>query len=273
MYREQQNPLDFLPEAMVAEMLRKYNIGVLSKVSSYILNLKDVKGKIREFLINEGLLRSSGEIVHYRIDPTVCGVDGAYAIGRQISIDVIGVAAVAVEGLPPHEKREWEKPHHIVEIFSVEHKSKTSILASGLMFSYELELASKAPHNVVLIDGSLTTHLIKTGMAFSALDERDVPKLLNDAYKERAEKTLKNYLKIVSARKGDQVFAGVPKYSSRNEVCNYLTNTKPELLKKANIPEYNDKALLSLILKPDEVVGPIELHKEEKEEGRWLPLF
>jgi len=104
---------------------------------------------------------------------------------------VVGVAAVAVEGLPPHEKREWEKPHHIIKIFPVEHKSKTPVLASGLMFSYELELASKAPHNVVFIDGSLTTHLIKTGMAFSALDGEDIPKLLNDTYKERAEKNVR----------------------------------------------------------------------------------
>lgn len=104
---------------------------------------------------------------------------------------MVGVAAVAVEGLPPHEKREWEKPHHIIKIFPVEHKSKTPVLASGLMFSYELELASKAPHNVVFIDGSLTTHLIKTGMAFSALDGEDIPKLLNDTYKERAEKNVR----------------------------------------------------------------------------------
>lgn len=171
-------------------------------------------------------------------------------------------------GLPPYEKREWEKPHHIAKVYPVEHKSKTSVLASGLMFSFELELASKAPHNVVLIDGSLTTHLIKTGMAFSALDEEGTPKLLNDIYKARTEDTLKNLLKVVTSKKGDQIFAGVPKYSSRNEICHYLSS-EYDVFKDANLMEYNDKALLSLIMKPDEIVGPIKLRKEEEEEGKW----
>ena len=136
------------------------------------------------------------------------------------------------------------------------------------MFSFELELASKAPHNVVLIDGSLTTHLIKIGMAFSVLDEEGTPKLLNDIYKARTEDTLKNLLKVVTSKKGDQIFAGVPKYSSRNEICHYLSS-EYDVFKDANLMEYNDKALLSLIMKPDEIVGPIKLRKEEEEEGKW----
>ncbi len=261
-------PLDFLPEAMVDEMLQEYTSNVLSRVNSYIVKLNVIRENVRKILIDTGFLKNSGEIIHYRIDPTVCGVDGAYAINRQLSIDVVGIAAVAVEGLPPYEKREWEKPHHIAKVYPVEHKSKTSVLASGLMFSFELELASKAPHNVVLIDGSLTTHLIKTGMAFSALDEEGTPKLLNDIYKARTEDTLKNLLKVVTSKKGDQIFAGVPKYSSRNEICHYLSS-EYDVFKDANLMEYNDKALLSLIMKPDEIVGPIKLRKEEEEEGKW----
>lgn len=264
----QQTPLDFLPEAMIDEMLQEYTSSVLSRVNSYILKLNSVREKVRKILIDSGLLKSSGELIHYRIDPTVCGVDGAYAINRQLSIDVVGIAAVAVEGLPPHEKREWEKPHHIVKVYPVEHKSKTSVLASGLMFSFELELASKAPHNVVLIDGSLTTHLIKIGMAFSALDEEGAPKLLSNVYKARTEETLKNLLKVITSRKSDQIFVGVPKYSSRNEICHHLSSMELEGFKEINLTEYNDKALLSLILKPDEIVGPIKLRKEE-EEGKW----
>ncbi|ADT84405.1 hypothetical protein TERMP_01430 [Thermococcus barophilus MP] len=250
-------------------MIKQYRCDVFSKVDSYLKKLQSLKRDIRYYLDEEGLLRSSGEILEYRgIDPTVCGVDGAYAISKQIALDVVGIAAVAVEGLPPYEKRLWEKPHHIAKIFPVEHKSKTSTLATGLMFSYELELATKAPHNVVFIDGSLTTHLIKTGMSFSILDSEDIPSTLRDIYIERAEDTLKNYLKVVTSPKSDQVFAGVPKYSSRNEICMHLIENYPELLKVIPLNTYNDKALLSLILKPEEIVGPIRLQKY-KEEGKW----
>lgn len=265
----QQTPLDFLPEAMVDEMIQEYTSSVFSKVNSYLSKLNNARENIRKILVDSDLLKSSGEIIHYRIDPTVCGVDGAYAISRQLSIDVVGLAAVAVEGLPPYEKREWEKPHHIVKVYPVEHKSKTSVLASGLMFSFELELASKAPHNVVLIDGSLTTHLIKTGMAFSALDEEGAPRLLSDVYRERAEETLKNLLKVITYRKSDQIFVGVPKYSSRNEICHLLLSLGDGRFKEIDLMEYNDKALLSLIMRPDEIVGPIKLRKMEEEEGKW----
>jgi len=36
----QQTPLDFLPEAMVDEMLQEYTVNVLSKVNSYLLSLE-----------------------------------------------------------------------------------------------------------------------------------------------------------------------------------------------------------------------------------------
>ena len=267
---DHQSPLDFLPEAMVDEMIKQYKDKVFLKVDAYIKKLHDLKKDIRYCLEDNGLLKSSGEILEYRrIDPTVCGVDGAYAINKQIALDVVGIAAVAVEGLPPYEKRLWEKPHHIVRVIPVEHKSKTSILVTGLMFSYELELATKAPHNVVFIDGSLTTHLIKTGMAFSALDSEDVPNILQEIYIERAENTLKNYLKVVTSPKSDQVFAGVPKYSSRNEICTYLNENHPEVFQQIPLTTYNDKAMLSLVLRPEEIVGPIKLQKRIEEEGKW----
>ena len=269
MQDRKETPLDFLPEAMVDELIHQYRNSLFPQVGIYLKRLEDIKKEIRKCLINEGLLRTSGEILEYRrIDPTVCGVDGAYAISKQIALDVVGIAAVAVEGLPPSEKRYWEKPHHIAKVIPVEHKSKTSVLAAGLMFSYELELATKAPHNVVFIDGSLTTHLIKIGMAFSALDSEDIPKTLQEIFIQRAEDTLKNYQKVITSPRSDQVFVGIPKYSSRNEVCSLLVSRCSELEDKAFLQEYNDKAILSIILRPEEIIGPIKLQKRE-EEGKW----
>jgi len=266
---KRQTSLDFLPEAMVDEMIQKYNSSVLSNIQDYIVKVSEIKRKIRAILEDKGLLKGSGDIVQSRIDPTVCGVDGSYSISRQIAVDVVGIAAVAVEGLPPYEKRHWERPHHIVRVYPIEHKSNTPTLASGLMFSFELELASKAPHNVILIDGSLTTHLIKTGMTFSALDDDETPIKLNEEYKERARSTLESLKKVLRSERSDQIYAGIPKYSSRNEICKILADEDERLEQEFGITGYNDKALLSLILKPDEIVGPVKLKKDEKKEGKW----
>ena len=153
------------------------------------------------------------------------------------------------------------------KIVPVEHKADTPIIAGGLMFSYELELATKAPHNVVLIDGSLTTHLIKIGMAFSKLDSEEVPYSLNKEFKERTKETLDNYRKIIISPKGDQVFAGLPKYSSRDEVITLLSEEHKEEF-DVLLGKYNDKALLSVIMRSEEIVGPIPLIKRQ-EEGKW----
>ena len=261
--------IDDLPEAMFEEALRKYEANILNKVNSYLTNVSDLREVIREKLYNLNLLRNIGEIVQHKRYPTTCATDGAYAINKQLTVDVVAIAAVAVEGLiPPKEDRIWEKPHHLIEIYPVEHKQRTSSVCRGIMFSFELELATKAPHSIIFLDGSLTTQLIGLGMSFSAIKNEEVPLLLSEKFEERAEQTLKNYLKVLTSEKSDQIFAGIPKYSSRHEVATKLIEEYPELGKSVDLEKYNDKGLLSLVLKPDEVVGPIKLTKSE-EEGRW----
>lgn len=261
--------IDDLPEAMFEEALQKYESNILENVNSYLIKLSDLREKIRDKLFDLGILRNIGEIVQHKRYPTTCGVDGAYAINKQLTMDVVAIAGVAVEGLvPPREERIWEKPHHLIEIFPVEHSQRTSSICRGLMFSFELELATKAPHSIVFLDGSLTSQLIALGMSFSAIEKGEVPALLAEKFEDKAEKTLKNYIKVLRSEKSDQIFAGIPKYSSRHEVASKLTSEFPELKEYIDLEKYNDKGLLSLILKPDEVVGPIPLVKTE-EEGRW----
>ncbi len=257
--------IDDLPEAMFEEALRKYEDNVFKEVNSYLVKISEFKEKIRDKLYDLGILKNFGEIVRYKRYPTTCGVDGAYAINKQLTMDVVAIAGVAVEGLvPPKEERIWEKPHHLIEIFPVEHSDRTPSVCRGLMFSFELALANKAPHSIVFLDGSLTSQLIALGMAFSAIEKGEIPYSLAEKFENNAEKTLQNYIKILKSEKSDQIFAGVPKYSSRHEVASKLMEF-PELKGYIDLERYNDKALLSLVLKPDEVVGPIQL----KEEGKW----
>ncbi|MEM1671239.1 MAG: DNA double-strand break repair nuclease NurA [Archaeoglobaceae archaeon] len=266
---EPRSAIDDLPEAMFDEALQKYKSQVYAQMESYFVNISDLRSKIREKLLELGFLKNISEIVKYPKYPTTCGVDGAFAISKHLMIDVVGIAAVAVEGLtPPKEDRKWPKPHHLIEIFPVEHRERTSSVCRGLMFSFELELANRAPHSIVLLDGSLTSQLIALGMSFSAIEKNEVPISLSESFLNRAEKTLKNYLNVLKSEKTDQIFAGLPKYSSRSEIIQKLIENFPEF---HNIPLFknsNDKGFLSLVLKPDEVVGPIPLQKSE-EEGKW----
>jgi hypothetical protein len=264
-----QSSLDFLPEAMVEEMLRKHD-GVISNTREQIKRISEIRKTIKNKLEDIALLKNVNEVLHQKSYPTTVGIDGAYVVINQLSLDTVAVAAVAVEGLiPPKEEKPWNLPRHLLNVFPVEHYSDTRSIVRAIMFSYELELASQAPHNVVYLDGSLTSQLIATGMGLTAIErtkksgERPPPELEN-CICERLKATLENYIKILASSKIDQIHVGIPKYSSRNEVINELQKHD---LDYPIFQKLNDKGLLSVTLRAGDVVGPIKLTREERD--RW----
>lgn len=263
-----ENPLDFLPEALVDEMLKKHH-AIVSDLGQQLREVGKVKESVRIGLQELGLLKNVNDLLSQRSYATTVGVDGSYVIIKQLSLDTVAVAAVAVEGLvPPKEPRHWEKPQHIVNIFPVEHHPDTTRLCRGIMFSYELELACKAPHRVVFLDGSLTSQLIGIGQSLSTIKDREgsghnAPAQLVAHLKQRLEKTLKDYLHVLLSPQVDRVYVGVPKYSSRSEVLHTLAENG---LSAPILKRLNDKGILSTVLKAGDVVGPIRLIQSETDQ-------
>jgi len=257
--------LDFLPEELVREMLDKYRV-VINNINEYLSQLKNIRQEIRKILNDKKMLRNVNELIQQHIYPTTVGVDGSLARIKQIALDTVAVAAVAVEGLiPPREERIWPKPHHIVRIYPVKHSDGTITLCRALMFSYELELAVKAPHRVVYLDGSLTSQLIAFGQAFSAIKEDNInsnnklPSELKNEIIDRLDKILDNYLCVLESKRVDKLYVGVPKYSSRREILDGLFDVDITDNKKNILEIWNDKALLTHLLNAGEVIGPIKL--------------
>jgi len=257
--------LDFLPEALVDEMLKKSD-GIISEIRVQIESVSELKTPIRLKLEEIGLLRNIAELLAQKTYPTTVGIDGTYSVIKQLSIDTVAIAAVAVEGLiPPREERHWQKPRHKLNVLPVSHHPDTRALCQAIMFSYELELALKAPHNVIFLDGSLVSFLIGISKGLYAIykstEKDNAPKELVNHYIERLEDTLKNYCKVLVTPKIDRIYVGIPKYSSRNEIIEYIKkfNIRNDILEK-----FNDKGLLSLVLKAGDVVGPVKLPAEGK---------
>ena len=235
-----------LPEALVEEMLSHYK-----KLGEHMTkSLDDVQGskeQIRAVLKSQNLLKSDATAIRTLTNPTTCAVDGGRAIERLMSADIVAIAGLGVEGLtPPTETRHWERPRHRCFVITTNHHESTFIVAEAIMFTIELELASKAPHDVVLLDGSLETALIKFNLAASKLSE--VPKELADIFIERIPEGLRNYLEILTSPRSDKIYAAVPKYTSRKVVAT-----------KIGMPGYEDRAMLSMVLNNGELVGPVDL--------------
>jgi hypothetical protein len=154
-----ERPFGELPAALVDEVLKR-----TEDLSQKLLDdFEQVRARRQEWRANlerAGLLHRDAELPYMPI-PTTCGIDGSYAVERLLASDLVAAAAVAVEGLtPPSETRHWPEPRHLVWVETEAHEAETGTILRALMIGMELELAAQAPHEVVFLDGSLTTPLI-----------------------------------------------------------------------------------------------------------------
>lgn len=253
-------PFKELPEALVQDMLYQCD-GISRKLSNTFQRLLNLKKEARKKLKEKKLLRKDSEIILTPSHPTTCGIDGAYAIEKLLSTDIVAIAGVAVEGLaPPTEARYWPVPHHNSKILTLPHNDTTGLISRAIMMCIELNLAGNAPHNVVFIDGSLITHFIKIYQALNP-NIKPVKELIDELFKI-LKPALESYEKILISKKTDQIFAAVPKYTTINHISQDILKLKG----------FEDRGLLSFILKPGEFVGPFKIKKTKSERNfGYLP--
>jgi hypothetical protein len=249
---EDQTVFSQLPEALVDEMLHKSErIG--EELFDSFIKLQKNKTEIRKRLKDKNILKNDSDL-GYPNTPTICGVDGSYVIERLLATDLAACAAVAIEGLtPPSETRHWQKPNHLVFISPERHNPVNGTILRGIMMSMELGLAVKAPHDVIMLDGSLTTPLIYMNQAINSLSSQ-ANKNLREKLTSKFKQYLTSYKTIIEASRTDKLWVGMPKYTTRRE-----------LGKKLGWPSYyDDRAVLTSVLKPGEFTVPIRLERPEQ---------
>ncbi|MGC9001200.1 DNA double-strand break repair nuclease NurA [Caldisericum sp.] len=260
-----QTPFVELPEALVEEMLSKSE-EIADILYDSFQKIQKIRAEIRDKLLEnkENKYKYILKLEELELDsstgqikiPTTSGVDGAYAIERRLSVDIVACAAVAIEGLtPPSEERHWPRPYHKVFIHPEKHDPDTGMVIRGLMIEMELELAAKAPHDIVFLDGSLTTPLIYINQAINKIieweNEGNQTKV-GEQVKKGFKQFLENYKIILKST--NKSWVGIPKYT-----------TKRELGKMYNWPdEYDDRAILTIILSPGEFTKPIKIEKPKQ---------
>jgi hypothetical protein len=238
-----ERPFLDLPAALVDEVLKRAE-GLGQKMLQDLTQAQKRRQEWRQGLSYFGLLRREGELPYMPI-PTTCGVDGSYAIERLLTSDMVATAAVAVEGLtPPSETRYWPEPRHLVWVEIEPHQAEIGTILRGLMIGMELELAAQAPHEVVFIDGSLTTPLIYFNQALNK--SKNLPARTTEHFLKRVPDFLEAYVTILASPRTDRIWLAVPKYTTRREIG-----------KELGWPEtFDDRALLSFLLEPGEFTPP-----------------
>ena len=260
MEKVEQTPFAELPEALVEEMLSKSEL-VGDRLYDSFKEIQNNKAKMRKQLQEQNILKQDTEVGYPPI-PTTCGVDGSYAVEKLLATDFAACAAVAIEGLtPPSEKRHWEKPHHRVFIHPEKHDPNTGTVIRGLMMEMELELAAKAPHDIVFLDGSLTTPLIYMNQAVNKMTESNntvIGKNLSENFKN----FLESYKTVIESSRTDKLWVSMPKYTTRRELGKRLSW----------LSHYDDRAILTTILSPGEFTSPIPLEEPQQPWHLRLPF-
>lgn len=244
-----ERPFGELPAALVDEVLKRTeDLG--QKLLDDFEQVRARRREWRESLEQANLLHRDAELPYMPI-PTTCGIDGSYAVERLLASDLVAAAAVAVEGLtPPSETRYWPEPRHLVWVETEAHEAETGTILRALMIGMELELAAQAPHEVVFLDGSLTTPLIYFNQALNK--GRDALHLHTTArFLGQAISFLEAYLTILASTRSDRCWLAVPKYTTRREIG-----------QRMGWPDkYDDRGLLSFLLEPGEYTSPMSLQQ------------
>ena len=246
---DEATPSPDLPAALVEEVLGKArDLG-----GDLLRNLSDLHQRsdaLRKQLEDKGLLRREAELPSI-VPPTTCAADGSYAVERLMTVDLAVAAAVAVEGLtPPSETRHWPEPRHKSIVLYERHSEDTATILRAAMMGEELTLARAAPHDLVLVDGSLTSPIIYFNQGFSKI--RDNPEMrASKMLAAEGMRMMESYAEILENQRSDKQYAGIPKYSTKQEVVDFLGLSAPN----------DDRGLLTLIMKPGEYTNPIPLGK------------
>ena len=250
-----QTPFSDLPAALVEEVLAKTKEVADSLFASF-QNIRANRSALREQLLKSERVISESSLGYPPL-PTTCAADGSYAIERLLTTDLAAAAAVAVEGLtPPSEKRHWDLPRHRTFIADEPHQEDTATVLRAVMLGEELRLATGAPHDLVMIDGTLTLPVIYFNQALNkapeAKDLRCSQKFLGHCVEY-----LRSYLALLRSERSDKHYVALPKYSTRREIGTAL----------GWLSGYDDRSMLTLLLNPGELTRPTPLEHPRDAEG------
>jgi hypothetical protein len=248
-----ESPFVELPAALVDEVLAQ-TAEIGDRLLASFRSVREGRARFRGQLVEAGLVTTETALGYPPL-PTTCATDGSYAIDRLLSVDLVAAAAVAVEGLtPPSEKRYWENPHHTTFVAPEPHHAETATILRAVMLGNELRLATSAPHDLVMIDGSLTLPVIYFNQALNQAP--GLPSLrCSQEFLGHALGYLEAYRALLRGERSDRQYVALPKYSTHREIGAEL-----------GWPEgQDDRGLLTLILMPGELTRPRRLAQPGQE--------
>lgn len=250
---EDSRPFADLPAGLVEAVLQQAG-STGDQLLQEFRQIKQNRASLRKALEDHGLLRHEAEFGYPPL-PTTAAIDGSYAIERLLTTDLAAAAAVAVEGLtPPSETRHWAEPRYSTFVAAETHCAETVTVLRAVMLGRELLLAVEAPHDLVMLDMTLTLPIIYFNQAVNQAPSVTRLKCAQE-FLDHFRAYLDAYRTILWSKRSDKHFIWLPKYSTRREIGN-----------EAGWPsQHDDRGLLTLLLQPGEFTSPLNLEQPDQE--------
>ena len=250
-----QAPFADLPAALVDEVLDQTSDVAQDLLASF-QEVRVERDSLRAKLLESGLVISESSLGYPPL-PTTCAADGSYAIERLLTTDLAAAAAVAVEGLtPPSEKRHWELPRHKSFVAAEPHIEDTATVLRAVMLGEELRLVTDAPHDLLMLDGTLTLPIIYFNQALNKAPDAEQLRSARE-FLENCLAYLESYLTILRSERSDKHFVALPKYTTRREIGKDLGWSE----------SHNDRGMLTMLLNPGELTKPRALEHPRGSDG------
>lgn len=251
-----------LPETLVAALIA--NVGeVGASIDARFTKLAAERERIRNAILAANYIE---EVQIATIDkPVGIAVDGACAVKTDRACSY-GFSCVATIG-PDQSFSDY-----LSSIFILPHLPSAGSLSTGFMMMQEIimavDAANKYPNDIVFIDGSKITAIIKVNQFYSCIAD-ELPEILNDL---RDPKNLDDSAKILRKFESKNWFK---EYIRLPNIVGMLKLVTTTTLIESYYPDgkgqFDDKTLAALVLEKNECIKPIGLKSPHGENSPLDP--
>lgn len=240
-----------LPDQIIRQIL-----GKAAEVAGGVRELFDSVESRRELLRDQLILacriRETRQLPEV-IAPACCAVDGGAAVEKGLGMDTALAVAVGVEGLGGQGL--WKETPFAAWQKTLQHEGDaTGSTCRAVMTTLELSLLARAPHPVVLLDGSHLTPVISLNAALS---------IGNDGLRQELASNFAQYqtAEALHAALFKPEIVALVKYDGTRDLGETWLGGQLKL---------DDRTTMTLLLQADEYTEPVPLGLTQKSRRNWI---
>lgn len=248
-----------LPAPLVKDILAR-TAQIADGLYGPFTGIRSRRSELRQRLIDAGHCNRTVSTGDARI-MSACGIDAYHSFIDFPSAGLILATALTVEGsVPPGAASHWDMPHHSIRYLPEKQYAGTAQLLHGIAMQLVTEQAAGAPHELILITGSLIKPFI------TVMDSLHPAMAANKsaaatAFIQGLKPALAGFRAMFGAGNGG-ICAGVARNTANTEMTRLL-----------ELPaDTRDTALFTILLEPGEHTTPVPLDLPELGRIEQLPV-